>query len=100
MASATPVIAGGVQGILDIVIDGYNGLLVDPSSEHDIVEKIISMIEDEDKLMKLRENCLNFIKDFDWEIICEKTLKVYGKNIINGARQEMMSQSQKAKAKV
>jgi glycosyltransferase involved in cell wall biosynthesis len=77
MACATPVIASNVQGILDIVIDGHNGLLVNPLDEAEISKKIISLIENEEELKKLGKNCLNFIKDYDWPVICEKTLKVY-----------------------
>ncbi len=77
MACATPVIASNVQGILDIVIDGYNGILVDPFDDVETSKKIISLIENEEELKKLGKNCLNFIKDFDWEIICEKTQDIY-----------------------
>jgi glycosyltransferase involved in cell wall biosynthesis len=79
MACGTPVIAANVQGILDIVFDGYNGFLVNPFDESEITGRIVQLVNGDEDLRELSVNSLDFIKDYDWPIICEKTMAIYKK---------------------
>ncbi|MEN3045620.1 MAG: glycosyltransferase family 4 protein [Candidatus Hydrothermales bacterium] len=73
-----PVIATSVGGIVDIVIDGYNGLLV---KERDVIGLALAMeklASDSDLREKFIKNAREFvIKNFSWEIIVDKFEKVY-----------------------
>lgn len=77
MACGTPVIASRVHGILDIVEDHKTGLFVDPNDVDQTVDKIIELIENNDLRKSLSENGLEFVKNFDWVKICERSEKLY-----------------------
>ncbi|MFA4941760.1 MAG: glycosyltransferase family 4 protein [Patescibacteria group bacterium] len=62
-----PVIAGKSGGVGDAVIDGKNGLLVDPKNYEEISTAIFDLIKNEDKRKKLGEwGRERAIKDFNW----------------------------------
>ena len=46
MASARPVVATSVGGVVDMVTDGKNGLLVDSNDERGLAEKIVCLLKD------------------------------------------------------
>lgn len=77
MACGTPVIASRVHGILDIVEDYKTGLLVDPNDVNQIAKKIAEIIEDESLRERLSRNGINFVKNFEWAKICERSEKLY-----------------------
>jgi len=75
-ACGKPVIGGRSGGVTDAIIEGYNGLLVDPSSESDIANKIIYLLSNPDIMDKLGKNGLNLIqRERNWKIV---TKKIFG----------------------
>lgn len=62
-----PVIAGKSGGISDAVVDGLNGLMVNPESPEDIAQAILKLIENPELAQKLggsgQERAVN---DFNW----------------------------------
>ncbi len=56
-----PLVASDINGCNEVVIDGENGLLVEPKSVEDIVEKITTLIEDRKLYNKLKSNIRNSI---------------------------------------
>lgn len=46
MAAGRPIVATGVGGILDIVEDGSNGILVEPSRPDDLAEAVLKLADD------------------------------------------------------
>jgi glycosyltransferase involved in cell wall biosynthesis len=52
MACRTPVIASKIPGVMDLVTN-ENGLLVEPKSVEGLAEAIISIIHDENKVIKM-----------------------------------------------
>lgn len=63
-----PVIAGRAGGIQDAVVDGYNGLLVNPESAEEIKAAIITLANDparRDQLGRQGEDRAR--QDFNWE---------------------------------
>jgi len=79
MACGTPVIGSRVQGILDIIRDGYNGILVQPTDINEISESIIKVLEDESLRESLIENGLRFVQRYKWENISQQYLELYKK---------------------
>jgi len=55
MASGVPVVASRVGGIPDVVVHGYNGLLVEPSDVRDLAESIMKVLLDEELRKKLSQ---------------------------------------------
>lgn len=63
-----PVIAGDAGGVRDAVINGYNGLLVDPEDEISIKQAIIKLASDIELRQKLgRQGRERAEKEFNWE---------------------------------
>ncbi|MGB9596342.1 MAG: glycosyltransferase family 4 protein [Candidatus Poribacteria bacterium] len=61
MCSGKPIIATNTGGTCDILIDGYNGILADPTPES-IAEKMEYVLENYDSLKQIPENALKTIK--------------------------------------
>ena len=77
MACAIPVIASNVQGINDIVFDGFNGYKVEPNNVEEIKEVMIKMYRDKKRYQEMSRNAQKFGKQFDWETICKNTERLY-----------------------
>ena len=78
MACGKPVVASVFGGIRNVINNGVNGLLVDPSKPKEFAEAIIKLLKDN----KLRENigieAYNTIqKYYSWEAIAGRFLKFY-----------------------
>ncbi len=56
-----PVIASNVCGLKELVVDGYNGFLVEPKNPFRIAEKIYKLIENEEIRIKMGKNSFDFI---------------------------------------
>ncbi len=70
MASALPVIAGRSGGVPDIVLDGKNGLLVDPGSVTELTAAIDRLLSDESYAAMLGRNGLAFVhRPRDWRVL-------------------------------
>lgn len=70
------VVATNVGGTPEIIEDGENGLLCEPTVV-DIKEKLEKMIQDKDLRKKCAENIHNTVKEkFSWEETANKVLKV------------------------
>lgn len=74
-AYGKPVIAGDSGGVRDAVVDGVNGLLVDPESVEDIAAATVKLCNDESLRKKLGEQGRERVKEFSWEKQVEKLAK-------------------------
>ncbi len=72
-----PIIATSVGGIIDIVQNKKNGLLINPKSAYEIVEAIRTLQIDEDLKDKLAINGYNFSQKLTKEFMAKKYLKLY-----------------------
>lgn len=79
MACATPVVGSRVQGILDIIQEGYNGILVNPTDVQEIANSIIRVLEDESLRSNLIKNGLKFVEKYRWDNISRQYLELYRK---------------------
>ena len=67
-ACGRPVIGTNVGGLKEIVIDGYNGFLINPGSVDEIKNKIIYALNNRELLKTMSENARKFIiEKYDWE---------------------------------
>jgi 1,2-diacylglycerol 3-alpha-glucosyltransferase len=79
LASAIPVIAFKTIGADDLVINGYNGFLVEYSQNYqrELLKLILSLINNNELLSDLRKNALNSAKEYHYLKISEKYLNLY-----------------------
>ncbi len=71
LSSGNLVIATRIGGLTDLVINGYNGYLIEPSAES-LKEKLIEVLNDFSKQEKIRKNGIESAKAFNKNIWKEK----------------------------
>ena len=81
MACRTPVIASKIPGVMDLVTT-ENGLLVEPKSVEGLAEAIISIIHDENKVIKMGEKGRRLVdEEYNWDVVGTKIIDLYRKLI-------------------
>ena len=82
MLCKCPVIASDLKAISDVVKNEKTGIQVDVKNTELFADKIIELIDDENKRNKLTENGYEFVKErFTWNISEEKYYKLIDKLI-------------------
>ncbi|MFA7293896.1 MAG: lipopolysaccharide heptosyltransferase II [Candidatus Omnitrophota bacterium] len=77
-ASGVPVVATKVGGVIDIIEDGKNGLLVPPGDHKSMANAILRIYEDTQLARSLAENAYAKIKEkYTVELMVKNTLDVY-----------------------
>jgi len=82
MASGLPIVASPVNGIPYEMKDPENGFLVDYGNIEGFADRILQLLDNKKLRKKISENNLKKSKNYDWDKISEKTLKIY-KELIN-----------------
>lgn len=78
MALGCPSIASGVGGILSIIEDGVNGLIVPPSDSRALAERMMELLDDPGKAARIAIAGQNLVEDrFTVERMTEETLLLY-----------------------
>jgi len=76
-ASMKPVIGGRIGGVLDAVIDGVTGLLVDPNDIDEIAKAIIKLLTNEALALKLgRQGRERVVNELTWDKVVDKLREV------------------------
>ena len=77
MAARTPVIASAIGGIPELIIDGYNGYLVQPGSASHLAEKMYAFVLHPELVRTFGENGFRLIEQHTFERQVEKICAVY-----------------------
>lgn len=77
MAAGVPIIASSTGGINDIVKDNVNGVIVSNKNAREIAYAINKLLDDKKLRAWLIENGRRFVKEYDWQIVYEKTKELY-----------------------
>ncbi len=77
MAAGLPVIASDVGGIKDIVKNNINGLIVSNNDSKEIAMAIKRILDDKQLREKIIINGKEFVKDYEWHGIYQKTKNLY-----------------------
>ncbi|MFC1621567.1 glycosyltransferase [Candidatus Omnitrophota bacterium] len=85
MATAKPVVATKVGGVLDIVEDKKNGYLIDSSDEQDYTDKLLELIKDSEKRKRFGKHGRESVKNrFSKERLIKDIDKLYNKALSKG----------------
>lgn len=80
MACETPTIGTRVGGIVDIIKDRENGLLVEPKNKDEIAQAILKILNDKEFALKLAKNGRKTAEEkYSWDKICIEMYEVYEK---------------------
>lgn len=83
MAFGLPVVASKIDGIPEIVDDGYNGLLFESENSHDFSKKLLRVVTDSSLRQTLGENALRTAKCFSAENAADQYLETYQRILQN-----------------
>lgn len=75
-ASRTAVVASRLKGIEEITRDNYNILFAAAGNPRDLANKILTLLQDQDKVKKLSQGGLAAVKSFSWENTINKTIHI------------------------
>ncbi|MED3689588.1 glycosyltransferase family 4 protein [Peribacillus butanolivorans] len=79
MAMARPIVTTDWPGCRDAVIDGYNGLLVQPQDSKGLAEKMKFMVENPITVKQMSENSLKLCKEkYDVDIVNRHMVEIMG----------------------
>ncbi len=77
-AAGVPVVATSVGGVVDIIEDGVNGLLVPPADPQLMAEAVIKLLRDRDLAADMAEEAYKKVKEkYTLEMMVKSTLDVY-----------------------
>jgi len=80
MSHRRPVVASGVGGIVDLVIDGRTGLAVAPADEQALAEAIRRILTDPELAARLARAGLDHIRqNYSWNAIIDRLLHLYAR---------------------
>ena len=77
MACGTPVVASRIRGNVDLIQDGVNGFLCDPTDAQGFADKIQTLLDDSTLSMEFRKNSLEKIAQYDVKTIAHKMRQIY-----------------------
>ena len=77
MASGRPVVATTTGGIVDMIIDGENGLLAPPGDEHKLAEAMARLLDDGDLRARLAAGARERVQRFTASAVAQRLEAVY-----------------------
>lgn len=78
MALGRPAIASGVGGILSIIEDGKNGLIVPPSDSRALADRMLELLNDPEKARRIAIAGQNLVEDrFTVDRMVDETISLY-----------------------
>lgn len=85
MATGLPCVGTRVGGIVDLIVDGISGLLVEPGDAHRLAEAILRLLQDPDLATNLGVAARRTVeRGYSIEQVAEQYVKLY-QEMLNGA---------------
>jgi glycosyltransferase involved in cell wall biosynthesis len=78
MACGKAVIGSRVGGVVEVIRDGENGLLVDPNNFELLSYNIVALLKDDATRDRMGRNGRAFAELHDWSRVAEKVEHIYG----------------------
>jgi D-inositol-3-phosphate glycosyltransferase len=82
-ACGTPVVAARVGGLRTAVDDGVSGVLVDGHSVNEWSAQLADLVNDPDRVARLRQNARRHASRFGWDKTVEQLLAVYEEAVVS-----------------
>ena len=77
-----PVVASGIEGILDATTHGKNAIHVNPEDKEKYIDSILTLINDDKRRIKFGQKSREYsLKEFSWNNITNQYIKAY-KNLV------------------
>ena len=67
MAAGVPLVVSEVPGSKDLVQNNKNGFIVSKNNAQQFVDVIINFYNNKILLNRIKKNCVNSVKYYDWE---------------------------------
>ena len=84
MACGLPVISTRIGGVVDVIKDGENGVLVEPGNIHHLIDALRRLICDTDCAFFLGKNALKTIREnYDINVIARRYVQLYNQYLKN-----------------
>jgi glycosyltransferase involved in cell wall biosynthesis len=77
LAAGLPVIAAGVGGLSEIIIDGQNGLLFEAGNHLLLADRIQRLLDDRELRERLSSQARRTAEAFDWQIVGAKFSEIF-----------------------
>ena len=77
MAANKPVIASRINGIMEVVEDGKNGLLFEPGNDKDLAAQLRNMLNNNSLREKIVSNIETTKNSFDWEYVSKEWIALF-----------------------
>ncbi len=81
MAAGIPLVVSNVPGSKDLVKNNKNGFVVSKNNAQEFVNVIKNLHDDKKLLKRIKKNCLNTVKYYDWPKVSDKYIDLYKKII-------------------
>lgn len=83
MSAENIILGSNISGINDVIIDGYNGFLVQPKNENEIASKIIKILFQIENKKEIARNARKTIIDnYNYKILLKKIDYIYNKIVV------------------
>lgn len=80
MSMGKVCIGSNVGGLMELIKDGYNGLLFECEDEHALADKVIQLMNDHALYNKLRLKGMEWVgKERDWDVLIPRYKEIYQK---------------------
>lgn len=79
MAAGKPIVVTNVSGSQDMIINGDNGVVVEPGKADALAQGWQELLDDKNKRLKYSETNLKLAPEYDWCIIAQKHLDCFNR---------------------
>ena len=79
-ASGLVLLSTDMPGCNDVVVDNYNGKIIEIKNSDDLFDKMIYVVKDKDRLKEYSKNSIEHVQNFSLELVTNKYFEIY-KNI-------------------
>ncbi|BAU44218.1 GDP-mannose-dependent alpha-mannosyltransferase [Leptolyngbya sp. O-77] len=80
-AAGIPAVAPAAGGVLDSIQPGVNGLLYEPDSTTDFVEKLQLLIEDPDLRQRLGRQARDWVQPYGWDQAVDRLVSLWASRL-------------------
>ncbi|MEK6682761.1 MAG: glycosyltransferase family 4 protein [Nitrospirota bacterium] len=77
LAAGKPIIATSVGGNIEVVRDGYNGLLVPAEDPVELGKAMVSLVKDKELIKRMSIRSKEIAKRYDWDLIVKRYISLY-----------------------